>query len=82
MVGVVNNNTISFGVARCSKNDQFTKKMGRIRALGRAKSSRPYHSRTLEDNESLPKAFLQLAKNIVYQVNNNPKLIETQKKHE
>ena len=37
--GVVVGNMLHIGVARCSTKDQFVKKIGRVKAEGRAKSS-------------------------------------------
>lgn len=63
-----------FGVSRCSANDQFVKKVGAQRAIGRARSSKPFTTQPVP-KEGLCKWFTETAKSISDKVVEEPRLV-------
>lgn len=55
-------NTLSFGIAICSKKDVFIKKVGRVKALGRAKYHIPILCKLINKEEPLITQFIDNAK--------------------
>lgn len=67
---------VTFGAARCSLDDQFSKKKGRTLALGRATSKRPLKVATMPF-ENLAQWFLANAQEIATWVADDSRFLET-----
>jgi hypothetical protein len=52
VAAVINGQTVNFGAARCSTNDQFNKKIGRHIAIGRANKNPIGHMMLPQENFS------------------------------
>lgn len=65
IAGIVDNqsNVLSIGIAQCSHKDIFTKRVGRLKSLGRAKSKEAtkFH---IEENKEVS-LFIEISKEII-----------------
>lgn len=66
VAGVFDGEVMKFGISKCSPNDQFNKRKGRIVAEGRAKSKHDYiHLIEIQPEADLSKLFITEAMNLV-----------------
>lgn len=64
--------TLSFGVAKCTKGDEFNKKLGQNISYARA-SKKPYRVVQINPEDKISKLFITNAKNIEQEVLKNYK---------
>lgn len=62
MAGFVKDNVLYTAVARCSKKDQFVRKIGRSIATGRLQKSIYYNIIPITDTTKTNKLFVEVAK--------------------
>ena len=74
VAAILDGQVARFGVSRCSENDQFVKKVGAQRAIGRAKSSKPFATQPVP-KEGLCKWFTSFAKEVADKVVEEPRLV-------
>jgi hypothetical protein len=59
IAGVLDGNTLSLGKAECSEKDTYDKKLGRIIAIGRAKT-KPFKVINLEEEQYVGKKYTDI----------------------
>lgn len=69
-----NDNTLSIGVARCSKNTAYVKKLGRKISQGRA-AVKPIATIQLSDEQPISGQFVPIATELANNVSANSKLV-------
>lgn len=70
---VIEGQTANFGLSRCARNDQFSKKKGRLIAEGRAKKN-PYAKGTVP-HENFAQWFQLHANQMIQEVQNDARLL-------
>lgn len=64
VAGLVKDNVLYTAVARCSKKDQFVRKIGRAIATGRLQKNIYYNSIPITDTTKANKLFVEVAKKV------------------
>lgn len=68
-VGIFNNRMLSFGLAIKNEKDNFSRKLGRMIASGRAVKN-PFKIVEVVDTSNVPKLFYETASNLVAEKSN------------